>query len=347
MPCASTLLETDAPQNPQSEIANEGQAFHVALSHVPRGIEPDAEEIAGQFGVDPDDIRRVVAYGRQAWDEIKQWVRGTIKTEEPLSGPVCGGTTDVIAIEQSEMLKGVLSIVVIDWKTGWSQNEHPWQLTGYADCARAQFGMPVSGHILAFEIWVRSKQYRSHKLTEGMLDAFRTRLSSQFEQVGKQYGAGTHCQYCPRINQCQVRADYVRGTMAALTTVGETGLTREDIGRLYEKSKVLDKALRTYGKLLDEELALGPIDLGDGRKLTLVETEREKISARNAWPVLMGAIDAEDLDNVLSVSKTKLYDCVKARAKKRQGAAQQRKIMAELRDAKAVFKTTYQKKAVI
>lgn len=340
MTCASSLAETDTPYAPTSDAAEQGTANHLALSFVPRGEDPPLEEIAERHGLDADDLARMVSYGRQAWREIAASFPDAA-TEVPLTSDVCQGTSDVVSVEGG---------AIADWKSGWGDAEHPWQLTGYAYAFRAQHGMPARGHILGVEIWLRHRSMRVHKLTDVSLDAFAERLKRQAAHVGREYGPGRHCEFCKHVNACKARAEYLRGTCEALAPIGDTGLTREKLGELYDKAKAVRSALAQFDKLLDAELDHGPIPLGGGRTLQRVAYEVDEIDPLKAWPIVFGGphpLTPEEATEVIAIGKTALIAAVKAQAPKGKGASYERDVLQALRDAGAINKIQRVKKTTV
>lgn len=340
MACASSLAETDNPYTPQSDAAEEGTTHHESLSFIPKGEDPPLEEIADRSGIDVGDLGRMVYYGRQAWKEIAASFPEA-QTEVRLDSEITGGTSDVVSLPGA---------AIADWKSGWGQNEHPWQLTGYAYCFRAEHGMPERGYIGGVEIWLRHKTFRVHRFTDAALDAFAVRLQEHHQEIGKQYGPGRHCDFCPHVNHCTARAEYVRATCEALAPIGETGITREKLGALYEQAKALRSALAQFDKLIDAELDKGPIPMGDGRTIQRLEHEQDEIDPLKAWPVIFNGphpLTAEQAVDVIDIGKTRLLAAVKSQAPKGSGAAFERDVMKALKEVGAISKITRTKKTIV
>lgn len=353
MACAGSLVATDTPYNPHSDEAREGSAKHAALAYLPRGEEPPVAEIAARFDVDADEIARAVSYGRQAWAELGRYVPGA-KTEQKLEGPVTVGTADILGLAQLQAdghADETVHLAILDWKTGWSYDEHGYQLLSYADAAREVHGMPTSGYVTGIEVWLRHREYRIRNFTEPELDGFRERAKRQLELVGRQYAAGGHCKFCPRQNACPARDEYLRASVTALVPADAEpkAITREVLGQLYERSKVIAKALRAYEQLLDAALKDGPIPLGAGRALALEPVEQDEIKAVVAESVLrdkLGWGDAE-LAEVLGATKSGLERVIKARVAKGGAAAEMRRVLGALREAGAIAKIEKHQKKVI
>jgi len=347
--CASSAAPTDVPHNPQSEAATEGRTSHEALRNVPACTEPDFEDIAARSGVDADELRRIVAQGKRIWGEVRQWFPNP-ETEVRFDGEHLCGTSDLVSVVHDDFAAETTDLSILDWKSGWSQREHPSQLTGYAECARRRHGMPTSGFILGVEAWVRHGSYRIHRFTAEILDGFVARLAEQSKLIGRQYGPGDHCLFCAHVHHCVAREEYVRSTCNALALIPAQGITRDRIGALYERSKALNAALRQYDKLLDAELDNGPLALPDGRQIVRREQEVTEIDALKAWPVLLTGVHpltGDQLSDVVSVSKTAVEAAVKSQAVKGKGASYVRETLAELREAGALGTRVRHVKAIV
>lgn len=348
MACAGSLEPTDAPYNPNSDEGREGSAKHAALAFVVRGEDPPLDSIAARFDVDVDELAKAVSYGRQAWAEVAQYYPDA-KTEQKLDGAVTMGTADVLSLGgEAGRLE---TLAILDWKTGWSGDEHQYQLMAYADAARAQYGMPTSGYITAIEAWLRHREMSTRNFTQEQLEGFRERAAYQIKQAGKQYGPGGHCKFCRRQNQCPARDQYLRASVTALVPAeGEFRvITREVLGQLWSRSRDLAKALRAYESLVDEALVDGKIPLGDGKALSLETTEQDEIQPIGATAVLKSEFGWTDLDlaEVLSATKSGIERVVKGKVAKGGGAAAMRQILGRLRDVGAITKIEAKRKKVI
>lgn len=346
MECSGSLLETETPYNENTDEARAGTAKHEALAYVVRGKDPPIDVIAARHQVDADEISRAVAYGRQAWSELGKWFPGA-ETEVTLEGEVTIGTADVLSIVcEADIEDGTPeSIAILDWKTGWGHAEHDHQLMAYADAARSQFGMPTSGYITAIEVHLQHRESNTRNLTEAELDGFRARAKRQIEMSGKQYAAGAHCGFCPRRNNCVARDEYLRASVVALVPAGgePQALTREALGSLYERSRMLKRAIASYESMLDEALEQGPVPIGGGKMLALISKPQDQIDAAKAIPLLTSA----ELIGALSVSKAGIERAVKERVVKGGAAAEMRRVLGALRDAGAIEQVEKQTKTVI
>jgi hypothetical protein len=295
--CAGSIRTPDHTINPTGPDANSGVACHEAAEPIVVGLEPDLDRIADEYGVESDDLGKVVDYARIAWREIKKHFP-MAETEVRVEGPVTRGRVDILSVTPE-------LIAIGDWKSGYSRDEHPRQLMGYADAARAQFFEPSGGIILGVEIWLRLKELRIHHFTMPALDGFRKRIASQIKNSqsdNPDYAPGPHCTFCPH-SQCKAREEYNRSTCQSIAEVGDgKAIQVGQIGALWERSRMLKKALASYESLVDDALLDGPLDLGDGRELRRHVTEVDSIKAEPA---------AQVLANDLGFTDGEVFECMK------------------------------------
>lgn len=352
MECAGSLVPTETPYSPTSDEANSGTAKHEALAFVARGEEPQIDSIAERYGVDADEISLAVNRGREALSELDVWLPNR-RSEVKLEGPVTTGTADILSV--GDVVDGVpASMSIVDWKSGWSGDEHPRQLMAYADASRAMFGVPASGCVTSFEVHLAKRDIITRNFSMAQLDGFRERIAEQIRsaEIGHpQYAAGGHCKFCPRQHQCPARDDYLRATVVALEPLSANGheLTREVLGELYDRSKMLVRALRAYDQALDDALEAGPITLPDGRLLQLVYTEKDKLDGAVVAELLVTefGFSSRELSEALSATKSGIERAVKSRVAKGGASAEMRKILCRLREAGAVTKTTAKQKEIV
>ena len=342
MTCSGSLAEPKIPYNPNTDEAREGTAGHEALAKIVIGEIPDIEAIAAKHDIETEALAELVGRGKRAWEDLRKWFPNPateIRMSDFFGGDVVElrGTADVLASSPD-------TLAVLDWKFGWAPSEHTYQLLGYADLAVGECGMPTSGHVLCCEVWVRAGEIRVRRYDMDALADFDRVLISQVRQTGKQYGPGLDaCRYCPHQTSCQARDEWMRSSVTALTPVAENqALTPAMVGSLYERAKMLGKALDRYDEVLKAMLAQAPVPLPDGRKIVLEERQQDKVRPSKAMPYLREGLQLtpDEADEILSVSKGGIERVVKARAPKGKGAAAVRETMAALAAADAVEEIT-------
>jgi len=342
--CSGSLVASNVSHNPNSPEGREGTAKHEALAYVARGEEPQIDAIAEAYEIDVDDLAYAIAAGKKAWGEVARWFPSVI-TEVEVDGPVTRGTADVLCDAPG-------SLAILDWKTGYSGDEHKHQLMAYADAAREKYGMPTGGVIYGFEVWLRLGEFTTHHFSENQLNGFRSRCAEQIKRASgehPQYAAGAHCKFCPRATQCEARDEYMRATTTAIAEFKDptAAVTRATIGALYERSKLLHRALAEYDKLLDAELVDGPIALADGRILRLKDTEQDVITnAPKVLQVIRENIDI-DIESELKITKASIERACKASAPKGSAAALTRSALSLLRQHDLIEKTIIKRKEIV
>jgi hypothetical protein len=345
--CASSLAPTEYPYNPNSDEAREGTAGHEVLAELVDGSTLTIEDLAAKHGVDQKSLEILAAMGGQAWDKVKHLFDDP-RTECPVMTEIA---PEVILRGTADLLNLGGELIVADWKLGWTPSEHPAQLKSYALCASQEYGMPADGIVRAFEVWVRLGEIRSYEFSEDVLLAHRDELLDQVDKVGKQYGPGAvACKYCPHQNHCQARDEWLRASCSALAVIEPSGTLDMPrvLGALYDESRALSTALKTYDKALEAVLSTGDktIPLPGGRVLTLETTDQERLASGPTldWALEQGFSDVQ-MGSLFSASKSGLEAAVKANAPKGKGASWVRDAFAELKTRGAIetVKTTRKK----
>lgn len=317
------------------------------MAEVIVGNIPDLDAIAGEYGVDLDELTKIVGRACWAWSQdISGWfpeAEAEIRSEAALS-------TDVI-LRGTRDVGSVIARAVLDWKFGWAPSTHTTQLKSYAYLMRAEHGMPGSGHILGIEYWVRAGELKVHRFDDASLDQLcEDLLEAHSHRDDGQYGPSADaCRYCPRQNECTARADWARSGVSALTVV-EPGqvMTRQAVAEVYDRVAEIKKACGQFDKLVKGMLLEGDIELPDGRRVTNVTSEQDKIQPSKAVAVLRDVLELDEaqLDLALGVTKSGLSRALKLYADKGAGAALIRNAMRELDDAGAVSRIEVTKKQV-
>jgi hypothetical protein len=103
-------------------------------------------------------------------------------------------------------------------------------------------------------------------------------------------------------------------------------MTRDELGKLYGKAKIVEKALDFYKDALKVAAQSGPVDIGDGKAYRLSQAHRDVITnVQGAWKHLTQkeGFTADDMAKVCSLSKTGIQQVVASRfAKGQRGVGQ-------------------------
>jgi len=348
--CPDSELELDNPYNPSNPYAAAGTAKHIILAATTKGDLPDFEGVAREHSLEISELQSAALAARRMVDEVVSWCRATptVDTEARLGSNLTTGTADYVARVYID--DELAQMFVIDWKTGWGSDEHPNQLRGYALGALHNFGMPSSGYIRTVEAWLPLNERRVADYTEDDLLRFQSTVEVALSKVGSKVQPGPGCRYCPRRLICEDRQRYMRSGTAALTEVhSNKPITREQLGELYDKYKLVTDAVKLYEKMLDEELAEGgDIPLPGGRRLTRSEQKREKIIGKKALPVIAEYFGPAMVPEIVTTSKAAIERAAKEVMPKGKAAGMVRKVNEALRQAEAVKTSTiYRKKVVV
>jgi hypothetical protein len=201
-------------------------------------------------------------------------------------------------------------------------------LRGYALAALDEYHCDVE-FVTLIEVWLMKGTYKVERVSIDELEQFRERLVKQHELAGKQFSAGPWCKFCPRWFDCPTRDQYVRAAgNALLEHIGDNQeVSRETLAKLWDRSKVLERALDEYKKAVRVEVDKGgPIELGDGRQLTIQSEERQSFPDARAVAERTGI----DINEFAKVSKTALTTAIKATVPKGKGAKRVRETIADL-----------------
>jgi hypothetical protein len=320
----------------QNEMARSGTAGHhgLALAVADDFSTPDsaAADAAERFGVDPEDMRRVVFQGREIWEDIKHHFPSP-QPEYKVTGRASQGTSDLVSVYAGALL---------DWKTGYGMVEHPNQLLGYADGLVQKFGMPERGYVIGIEAWVRFGTYRLHKITQSRLDQFV--MDVEKAASTKSYSAGPWCSFCPLRTECDARMQMARASIGSLGVNemdGHVVMTPKDIGAIWERRGIIKKAVDDLEKLTKQLLREGTeINLPDGRKLGLSEQSRRKLDAATVYDVLTGGdfdmSHGDALDAIGSATAKTINEVVGSHAAKGEKGRDRARAMALIEESDGV-----------
>lgn len=325
--CPSSALPCEHPYDAPSDAGNLGQAVHVSLGEMVMGRTPDFGAIAKRFDCAERDLRALHFFGTLAWAEIASYFPAP-QIEQQLSAGELRGRVDVIHRDDD-------NICILDWKTSRQRSNVRPQLHGYACCADDSYGMPRSGCIRVFTVWLRLGQVDLATMRHVDLDGFREDFANAKRRIGKQFSPGEACTFCPRQLVCEARRDYVRTSADALAVVGAGAVpTQRTLLALYPRAKTLENALQQYRKAMRMYLReTGPVSDEQGNTYELQETKRENIDARKAWPVLVGqGFSDDELAQCVSMSTTPVMDCAAARAPRGRKKAAKDSLRALLRE---------------
>ena len=348
--CPTSAQELEHPYNPDNPEAKLGTAKHAAIAEAIGG-QDRVIEIAHEYGVDPDDVGMAVGAVKRLLKEIAGWMPGEVErlAEERLDGPAATGTADLVLVGGGSTPPS--HIVIVDFKTGFSDDEHRYQLVSYADAARERWGMPTSGVITTVEGQLRHGERIVRNYSENDLAGFRLDVGRALASIGKKIVPGKHCGFCPRQLECPTRDSYINAATAALVELDQSrdyGISTVQLGAIYDRYKEVMRAADRYQKLVDAALEQGPIPLPGGRRLELHEVERTVVDV-----TALGVFDAmgweyDDLREAVRISKSGLDRIVKSKVPTRgEAKILMRQLMTALGDGGALRTETRREKVVV
>jgi hypothetical protein len=311
---------------------------HEIAASVVTGKTLDYAALAGKHHVnyDPFEAEEIRHYAQQAWDGLKDYITNP-KTEEPLVGWYsdtlkADGRCDLISADDS-------SAFVWDWKTGYSRYDHAAQVTAYAWLLKQQLKtFPSSGIIVGVEAWLRRGERKVHHFSAEQLNEFAESVRQKAERIGRDWSPGKHCAFCPHSDICDAKLQYTKSAVTELMAVQNGGieLDRETIGGPFrERLEAIKKAVKAGELLIKAALAEGPLDCGDGNLLIEQRQRQDKIKYTAALPVIK-EYDVGGLDDIVSVTKSKLLEAMTFEAPRGQKTAARKAALDKLREAGAV-----------
>ncbi|HRU09759.1 MAG TPA: PD-(D/E)XK nuclease family protein [Thermoanaerobaculia bacterium] len=349
--CPGSLRQD--PGELRIEIAHEagalGSAVHAVLAEMvlnQNGEYPDVRLFALKYGVDADDLGRLVSYGSHAWRAVRDYYPNP-STEEHLAYETpsfaLSGHLDVVAL-------GSDWANFLDWKSGYKQPDYYAQLMGYATLLVASH--PSVRQVKASIVWLRDWSQETVLITADDVLAWEDELTARIVRWDGRYTAGDHCQYCPRFATCPARQALVRSAITelredvpAVLEAAPDGIIRPLFAALYTSGKLqlAKQILKRIDDLIRQDIAVhGALPLGNGRELALVGEPRDTIQPLPAWPILSGYLTQEELAGCVKIGKTALLDAIGDKAPKGKKAKTKDQVMAELKAAEAVTtETTY------
>lgn len=232
---------------------------------------------------------------------------------EPLSATEHFVTVDVFGGEKRD---GIYLGLVGDYKTGHTRYPSPEKF------AQTMLGAVAARSAHRFDEMIldvyyideKAENYRARRrVDEWDLDAFEESWANAMELVDSyeqltltgqtpNVVEGVHCQHCNATKSCPAKVGLVSRLPVAIDDVRTGTMTR---ARAASAWLVLEQ-MGDLIKLMKEEIRgmafHEPIELADGRVLSLVETERRALDASKAIPILRARYGQEAVDRAVDLS---------------------------------------------
>lgn len=366
MACPASMQVPEIVISTSSPVADMGTAVHAVMADIiTQRLDsvPDLESYITRYDVDRDELRFLAWRGFNIWTQFRDRLEPeSVKCEEEHTWDVSfrdrvrlSGHIDVYAkMTDSD------TIVVIDWKSGYNERNYVDQLMGYAYLIWPCFPPPVtcseSFKIKIITAWMRSGKWDVLDVSSKDLDTFEKRLRGALLNTERAYSPNDeHCVYCPRALECPARAQLIQSAAHSLTLMGDgdtTALTdRQKLAMVYDQSKMLERALELYGTALRTTIQdNGPLELSDGRVLTLQSNTRDTIHFEDATVSVLteylGVSSAlgvmEELGpGAVTVKKKALLDAVSKIAPRGSKSDAKKRVLEDLNSAGCVTTTKF------
>jgi hypothetical protein len=318
-----------------------GTAFHAAMvTLVIRGTWPDVEALAHEHRVDEGELAGLVGMARKAWEAKLSEMFPEPETELELSaddveaGITLTGHADLVSRAGPE-------IRILDYKSGWLDQDATEQLKGYAllallkspDCATARVSKWQIRHgTLSTQVYTRDE-----------LELWWKGFSAHIRETGI-YRPGSHCGYCPRAMECGARRTVLSMAVDTFRDVSAADVipdqSPESLARIVAQARSIAKLAEAAIEAVRAEVKLRGGEYGP---LRLIEQERREIDASRSFDVLREVIGEEALLEVTRVSKTAVEKIVKDTAPRGQKGKRVELLMAKLEEIGALKLTTIEK----
>ncbi len=342
--CTESLLPGDGPLvSPTGEAAELGSAFHEWARTRNNGA--NLEEIVTRYGVDAEDLDRLVAYAMIAERDLRKWFVGA-SAEAPMGYGEpwdCPPYTDIKltgTVDRQEVVGERAAIM--DYKTGRVD-------TGYGHQQRA-YGFlmicvcPDVTEVQSATVFVRQGYWKARIYTRKQLEAWWYDLKRRLANGMGKFQPGDHCSFCPRRPTCPGVKAYHQTALACVDEPvfeGELTVENKEIEGPFlaeRRRKVVYIAQRCkdfLNVLRATAIEVGEIPAGDGKVLRIIDTHRKDLDTLKAWPILSATIGQEALAEACEIKLTKCKQFVRDATDKGKGAAAQ-ELVEELERAGAV-----------
>lgn len=350
--CTESLLPGDGPLvSPTGEAAELGSAFHEWARTRNNGA--DLEEIVTRYGVDAEDLDRLVAYAMIAERDLRKWFVGATaeRSMEHREMWDCPPYTEIHltgTVDRAEVVgeRGA----ILDYKTGRIETGYEHQQHAYAFlwlCQNPEIIEVQSATVHVAHGYWRGRTYSSKSLWAWWYDLLR-RLGNG---VGR-FSPGDHCSFCPRRPTCPGVAAYHRSALATVVDERSEGSALEltadnkelrgpEVAEKRRKVAYIAKRCEEFMSVLRNTVdEIGDVPAGDGKVLRILETRRQSLDTLKAWSILSETIGQEALAEACSISLSKCKQFVRDAAYKGSKGQVAQQLVDELERADAISTKT-------
>lgn len=361
--CSALPLAWDCPEsqnaaegevliNESGEAAEVGTAFHRWMAAHIGGVELDKAALAKEHACDLDELSMLCAMGCKALDKLLSHFHAA---EERYTETVLESTLpcDIKIVGTGDMIgRSGRTGLVLDWKTGRIDADYTHQTRGYALGLRQLWPGKIDD-VVVITVWVRQGIWDIERIDTAQLASWAEELMRRLKNGRGNFNPGAHCQYCPRQATCPGRTALVRSSIADLSVEGAPVMTWTPetraamgpaIGEMLGRVKLLEKVAESFREMVRQDVTEhGPLSIGGGRQLTLLEVNKRVLDTAKARPVLSEWLSAEEIDGSSKISLSECEAKAIAKAGKGKGAQTKRDMVNALEEAGAVsVNTTHQ-----
>lgn len=328
-----------------NELARLGDASHEgAAAYVRDGSYADAEKLADLHRLpDVDELERMLAFVRIAWDAIKVSFPAPI-VEQQMAIKL---SDDVELTGKSDILSLLGEYVIVgDWKSGYRIKDFFDQLRAYALLASEIYGKPKWSVTI---FWLRDRVKDTKSGTTESLQEFKQRIIDAVRSRNDQkYRVSDSCEYCPRFFDCPARralvkqsssdilgvdGDEIRSMALALARNGEGSLLTEILAGI----RCIQKACENFKDQVKAEIdSGGAIPTADGGKFDYQIIEKRILDALKAWPAISSRLTAQEIASCMRLSLSKLSKALSDKTGRGQKKAAIEAMTEELSAAGAI-----------
>ena len=262
-----------------------------------------AAHISGQSIPDAPNKDTEILFncGRKMWRELSQYFPDPMVEQEidAIFGELrLTGHADVISIIEHD---GQIEVRVLDWKSGRVESDYMDQLLAYALIVASYF---KASKVTVMVGWLRPMEYDTKTFVGLELETAKERLLRDLSDPSP-YRTGKHCGWCRMRYECLALQQMMATATLTLTGHPDIDLRKiqgERLGNLLAQTKLMEGTTAAIKDAARHEVqAAGPLDVGDGRMLTLRPEKRREIDAQMAIRALRG-IYGEDVDKYASIT---------------------------------------------
>lgn len=255
--------------------------------------------------------------GKKVVDELRPELEGELLVETALSqGPITGHV-DLACIGEDKL-------VVVDFKSGRSVEDHTIQLKIYAWLIGSQRAAPPKNVFLVLAP-LRDQSYdvvqvaweECVRVAEDVMDNIRRAEGGKQSDMGL-YTTGPHCAGCSAKMQCPALAAPLRAIQATIPeNITFAGMTDTQLADVKWQMDAMKRILDSVEEAFKMRARVAPIDLGDGRVYGEVEEQSRKMHPVGTvrWLQEKG-VPLEKAIGLLDVPVTAVKDFVAEQARK-------------------------------